>query len=400
MIRIALQILLHQNAKFFGLLAGISFSAFLMAMALAYLSGFLTRGYALIDENPTASIWVMDSAVTSTEQTSNLSYGHLKQVQSIDGVQTATPLGITHVTARYANGAFQELELIGVDDSALTGAPRLNQKQKPSELIIPNSLIIDDGGTTGKTQTPINQADEWPIDGPHLNAQTRPLRKGDTIKINDQQVRIVGRSKTIPRFPARPLGYCTFSTLLKLDPGKAKHLTYILVNPIEGLDPAKLAQKITAKTGLKALTRAEFIQSTVEWYLKNSEDVGDMTNAIIMALIVGVGASGILLYIFTLENMRNYATLEALGATFKKVQNMIWIQMSVTVLLGFMIGIGTSVLTGIILYSTGSDLAFRLLWFTPVLVLIALLAIGFIAVILSLWPLKNMDVTQVFSANR
>ncbi|WP_262982063.1 hypothetical protein [Hydrogenovibrio crunogenus] len=40
-----------------------------------------------------------------------------------------------------------------------------------------------------------------------------------------------------------------------------------------------------------------------------------------MAIIVGVGASGILLYIFTLENIRNYATLQALGANFRQIQS-------------------------------------------------------------------------------
>ncbi|QBZ84157.1 ABC transporter permease [Hydrogenovibrio crunogenus] len=74
--------------------------------------------------------------------------------------------------------------------------------------------------------------------------------------------------------------------------------------------------------------------------------------------------------------------------------------MAVIVLMGFLIGIGLSVLTGLVLYSIGSDVPFRLLWLEPFLVLFALLAIGFVAVMVSLWPLKNMDVTQVFSANR
>lgn len=400
MIRIALQILLHQNAKFFGLLAGISFSAFLMAMALAYLTGFLTRGYALIDENPTVPIWVMDPAVTSADQISNLNFGRLKQVQGIEGVRTAVPLGLAHVTARHANGAFQDLELVGVDDATLAGAPLMPNGKSAMALRIPNSVIIDDGGTTGKTQTPIARADQWPTNGPHLQANTRPLAKGDTIQINNQQVRIVGRSHSIPRFPARPLGFCSFSTLKQLDPGKAKYLSFILVNPVAGVRTDQLAQKISQQTGLKALPRAAFMTSTVQWYLENSEDVGDMTNAIIMALIVGIGASGILLYIFTLENIRNYATLAALGATYREIKRIIWVQMGVVVFLGFLIGMGLSVVTGMILYATGSDVPFRLLWIAPGLILFALLLIGFVAVLVSLWPLKNMDVNQVFSANR
>jgi len=60
------------RAKYTGLLFGITFTSFLVTFAASYLSGFMTRGFALIAENAQVDVWVMDPAVDSTEHLTNL----------------------------------------------------------------------------------------------------------------------------------------------------------------------------------------------------------------------------------------------------------------------------------------------------------------------------------------
>ena len=67
MLRVATKMLLGDRAKYVGLLFGITFTSFLVTFAVSYLCGFLTRGFALVAENPSAAVWVMDPAVESTE---------------------------------------------------------------------------------------------------------------------------------------------------------------------------------------------------------------------------------------------------------------------------------------------------------------------------------------------
>src|SRR5229473_1079912 len=73
MLRVALKMLIGDRAKYVGLLFGITFMSFLVTFAASYFCGFMTRGFALISENPAADVWVMDPAVNSTEHTTNLS---------------------------------------------------------------------------------------------------------------------------------------------------------------------------------------------------------------------------------------------------------------------------------------------------------------------------------------
>src|SRR6202011_4681246 len=94
MLRVAIKMLMGDRAKYGGLLFGIAFTSFLVTFAASYFCGFMTRGFALIAENPSADVWVMDPAVESAEQTMNLPDSALNRVRSIEGVLSAVPLGL------------------------------------------------------------------------------------------------------------------------------------------------------------------------------------------------------------------------------------------------------------------------------------------------------------------
>ena len=85
MFRIAVEMLMHDKTKYLGLFAGIGFTAFLVTFAMSFFAGFMTRGFALVSENPTASVWVMDRAVNSTEETINMSDASLGLVRGVQG---------------------------------------------------------------------------------------------------------------------------------------------------------------------------------------------------------------------------------------------------------------------------------------------------------------------------
>ena len=104
MLRVALKMLLGDRAKYVGLLFGIAFTSFLVTFAASYFCGFMTRGFALIAENPTADVWVMDPAVDSAEQTTNMPDSALERVRSVDGVLSAVPLALGTADARFPNG--------------------------------------------------------------------------------------------------------------------------------------------------------------------------------------------------------------------------------------------------------------------------------------------------------
>jgi putative ABC transport system permease protein len=176
MLRIAVKMLAGDRGKYAGLLFGIAFTSFLITFAASFFCGFMTRGFSLISDNPTADVWVMDPAVESVEQTANIPASALDRVRSVTGVQSAEPLALAVAEVRFPNGRFQSFQLIGVDDATLAGVPVL-RRGSPGDVSLraPDAVLIDSGGSVGKLDTPVLARDQWPHDGPRLEAPTRPL---------------------------------------------------------------------------------------------------------------------------------------------------------------------------------------------------------------------------------
>ena len=395
MFYVALKMLMGDQAKYVGLLIGIAFTAFLVTFAVSYFAGFLTRGFALVTENSTADVWVMDPAVNSAELTINMPDSALERVRSVDGARYAVPLSLGDVDVRFPNGRFQSFQVIGVDDATLSGAPMLNAGEPPLALREPDAVIVDPGGSSGKLETPLLESDKWPGDGPHLDVPTRELAAGDELLVNDHRIKVVGRTDTVPRFPPRPLIYTTYSNATRILPAEPNILTFVLATTQPGVSAEQLAQRIQQRTGLRARTSEEFKSDTVHWYLINSEDVGDMAAMLTLAMTVGFGVTGVMLYMFTYENLKQYAVLKAMGASRHLLLAMIFVQAGVCALLGTGIGVGLCAVIGEIVATAGYP--FRMMWFTPLFGIIGVLTVSLTAAAISARPVLKLEPGVVFA---
>ena len=394
MLHVAIKMLVGDRAKYAGLVFGITFTSFLVTFAASYFAGFMTRGFALVSVNPTVDVWVMDPAVRSVEKTTNMAASALDRVRSIEGVRSAVPMALGAAEVRFPNGQFQSFQVIGVDDATLAGLPPLKDGVSSGVLRTPDSVIVDPGGTNGKLETPRLAADQWPGGGPRLDVPTRSLTVGDELLVNDRHVTVVGRSEAVPRYPPRPLLYTTYSNASRVLLPERRRLTFALVSATSGVAPSDLAAQIEARTGFRARTSDEFKSDTVWWFLANSEDVGDVASMLILAMSVGFGVTGIMLYMFTTENLRQYAVFKAMGATSSMLLAMVLVQGGTCALLGTGLGLGLCALVG--QFASEVEYPFRMMWFTPLVGSAIVLLVSLVAAIISVRPVLKLDPGVVF----
>ena len=387
MIFLALKMLLGDRTKYAGLLFGVAFTSFLVTFAASYFGGMMTRSFALVAETP-ADVWIMDPAVVAVDQTTNLTDSALNRVRSVEGVRSAVPLVLATADARFPNGRFQSLQVIGVDDASLIGVPPMEDGVLATELRGPDSAVVDPGGTTGKLETPALTQDQWPWAGPRLNGPTRPLARGDELLINDARVVIVGRSNSLPRFPPRPLLYTTLSNAERILLPERRRVTFILATTAAGANPREVASRIEAATRLRARSSEDFKADTVRWMAANSEDVGDAITMLTIAMLVGFGVTGVMMFMFTTENLKHYAVLGAMGATTRQLLAAIIVQAGLAGLVGAGIGLGLCAAAGRIF--TTYDFPYRMLWFAPALSGAAVVLVSVAAAAISTRPLLKM----------
>jgi putative ABC transport system permease protein len=258
------------------------------------------------------------------------------------------------------------------------------------------AVVVDSGGTDGKLETPLLSADQWPYREPHLRVSTRELAVGDQLLVHDHRVVVRGRAEALPRYPPQPLIYTTLSSASRMLPPERHLLTFVLAKAAPGVAPEELASRIEARTGLKARSSDDFKADTVNWLLINSEDVGDMASMVSVAMLVGFGVTGVMLYMFTTDSLKQYAVLKAMGATSRLLLGMIFVQSGLCALLGTGLGLGLCAIVGQIAI-VEFDYPFRMMWFTPVFGSLTVVFVSIVAAVISARPVLKLEPGVVFA---
>lgn len=314
---IAYKLLVNDRSKFFALLLGITFAVFLMVQMTSLFSGILNRSSATVN-NIGASMWVMDPAVNNVSSSIPLPDYMLDAVRSIQGVRYAVPLFLGTGQGRLADGTFQAVNIIGLDDTSLFGRPELDQG-RIADVYGENGFIV------------VNDAEYGKLGRPGIGAQ---------FEINDHRATIVGIAKVSSNgLFGIPTLYTTYSRAIQYLPTSRFTTSYILVEPRDAGAVTRVKTEV-ARLGYLALTREEFNRRIANFY-KYQTGVG--TNLMLMTVIsfiVGLSISGQTFYTFILENLEKFGALKAIGAKSGELVMMILFQATFTSLTGYGIGVG------------------------------------------------------------
>lgn len=173
-------------------------------------------------------------------------------------------------------------------------------------------------------------------------------------------------------------------------------MSFVLVHPRPGVGVGDLARRIKDQTGMAALTREEFSWRTILYYLRYTGIPVNFGITIALAFIVGTVVAGQTFYIFTIENLRQFGALKAIGVTNARITGMILLQALVVGLTGFGIGMG---LTAAFFESTKDIIHLRnffLPWQVMVGVGVAVIVIVFLASLLSIRRVLVLEPAVVF----
>src|SRR6266516_5448084 len=317
----ALKMLTGDRAKYLGLIFTIAFCTFLLENQTSIFAGVLKRTGSQIADVTDAEIWVMDPKTEYFEQTKALKDTDLTRVRGVEGVQWAVRLFKGSPVARTGDGKFAVSICLGLDDGTLTGAPRKMLLGFWQRLREPDSVVIDKAGYV-------------------LLFPDEPLELGRTLEMNDHRVTIVGISDASAPFASLPVMHARYSEAVNFLGRERAQLSFIIARPAPGVSPKELTARIGARTALRARTTEEFMWDCVGYYLKHTGIPVNFGITIAVAIVVGTVVAGQTFYLFTVENLKQFGALKAMGVTNPRLMGMILLQAASVAALGFAIGTG------------------------------------------------------------
>jgi len=345
---IALKMLIGDRGKYLGIIMGLTFASLLITQQSSIFTGLMTRTYGAITDLSQPDIWVMDPKVQFIDDVKPLQDTELFRIRSVEGVEWAVPLYKGLLKTRLEDGNYQICNVFGLDDATLIGGPPHMLEGKLSDLRRQDAVIVNDVGARTRLAKPSKVPGGKP----------EPLKIGDTLEINDRRAVVVGICRVSRTFQSQPVIFTTYSRATTFAPKERKLLSFVLVKAKEGENLKKLAARIRERTDLAAYTAQEFKDLTYNYFVKNTGIPINFGIAVGLGFVIGTAIAGQTFYNFTLENIRYFGTLKAMGATNGILLRMILLQALVVGALGYGLGVGGASLFGYLL--GGTELAFRL----------------------------------------
>jgi len=316
-LRIAYKLLANDRAKFTALIVGITFAVFLMVQMTSMFSGVLNRSSSTV-YNIGATVWVMDPAVQTVANSIPMPDTVLDEVRSMPGVKFAVPIYSGGGLVKMADGTYQAVTIMGLDDTTLFGRPAMIAGQI-DDIFAENGFIAVKDSEYSKLGSP---------------------KVGAELEINDHRARIVGLAHVATNgLFGVPSLYTTYSRALQYLPNARFTTSYILVEPASPADIPAIRDRVRA-IGYTALARDDFVSQISDFY-KYKTGIG--TNLLMMtaiSFIVGLSISGQTFYTFILENLEKFGALKAIGMKSRELVAMILFQAGFVALTGYGLGCG------------------------------------------------------------
>ena len=316
---LARKLLLHDRLRFAVAIAGVSVSVMLVLVQVGLYFGFMNTASSIIDASH-ADLWVGKEGNESFEFASPFDERAYYKVASVAGVERAERVLMNFAQFKVADGGDLGVQIVGIETTA-GHAP----------LLAPWHVVAGDARRLHEAGAIVVDRSEYP--------KLEIDRVGHTTEITGVRAEVVALTEGIRSFTTSPIVFTDIRTARSFMPGLGDEaITYVLVKIAPGESVAAVKQRIDALPHLAAYTTSEMSRRTrAYWSSRTGVGAGFFTTAV-LGVIVGFVVVGQILYSGTLQYIREYGTLKAMGARNSMVVRVILSQAMISAAIGFVVG--------------------------------------------------------------
>ncbi len=364
--------LLHDRVRLVVTLTGIVFALVLIAVQFGMFLGFLDTSANVVEHN-SADLWISAPGIPHVNGGSPINESKRWKALQVPGVDRTANFTVFFVNWKLPNGAFESCQITGFDLDAGMGGPWNLVAGSVEDLRGEDTVIIDE----------------------LYKRKLGVERLGDTLEINGKRARIVGFTRGIRSFTTAPYVFTSFKNAQTYMRLRENETIFILVRATPGADLAAVKAGLTrAVPGVEVFTRAEMLARTQNYWVFGTGAGTTTLMGAMLGLLVGIVVVAQTIYAATIDHLKEFGTLKAMGATNGQIYQVIILQSVLAAVMGYALGI--SIALAVVQVTTSTDLLIKLPWQVALGIFGLTLFMCMSASLLSIRKATTIDPAMVF----
>jgi putative ABC transport system permease protein len=375
--------LFHDKIRLAVTLTGITFAVVLVVVELGLFLGFSTTTSSLIDRSG-ADLWIASKRVPYIEQGAPFSERKLYQVRATPGVASAEKYIARFAGWKRPDGGHESVQIVGVNFDQ-TDAVRAGHSGK---------LMGGPWNITAGTVADLNTPDAVLVDDLYWK-KLGITHVGEVFEINGYRARVVGTTHGIRSFTTSPYIFTTFKNAQDFTNLNEDQTVFILVRALPGANIPQLQSDLQHRLrDVDVLTTKRFSDMTRSYWMFTTGAGVAVLLAALLGLVVGIVVVTQTIYATTMDHLREYGTLKAIGAPNSYVYRVILQQAGMSAFMGYALGITVSIF--VVRGAEHGGAAILLPWQMAVFIFGLTVLMCGIAAVVSINKVTHLDPALVF----
>ena len=364
--------LFHDKVRLTVTLTGIVFAVVLIVVELGLFVGFTRTTSSLIDHSG-ADLWVTSRHVPYVELGVPFSERKLYQVRAVPGVEDAEKIIVRWTDWKRPDGRQESVQIVGLNPDADVIRPWNLVAGSVEDLKRPDAVIMDE----------------------IYREKLGVTKLGELFEIRGHRARVVGFTHGIRSFTTSPYVFTTFKNAQDYAGIADDQTIFILVKVAPGADVAQVRQAIRDHVrDVEVFKSAEFSRMTQFYWMFTTGAGVAVLLAAALGLIVGFVVVAQTIYATTMDHLREYGTLKAMGAANSYVYRVIVKQAAMSAVMGYVLGMIVSVF--VVHVSQEGGAAILLPWSMAIGMFFLTLVMCVGAAMVSISKITRLDPAMVF----
>jgi putative ABC transport system permease protein len=364
--------LLHDKVRLAVTLTGIVFAVVLIVVEMGLFVGFTVTTSSIIDKS-NVDFWIVSKHTPYIEQGAAFSERKLYQVLATPGVANADKYVVRFAQWKTPTGAEESVQAVGFNPYTGIGGPWNVVEGNVEDLKTPDAVMVDE----------------------LYKKKLGVTRVGELFEINGRRAKVVGFTRGIRAFTTTPYVFTGFKNAQGYTNLREDQTYFILVRAAPGTDKKALQHALELRLrDVDVLPTAKFSSMTrIYWMFTTGAGVAVLIAAL-LGLVVGVVVVAQTIYATTMDHIREYGTLKAMGAPNSYIYRVIITQAGIAAAAGYVLAMLVSFF--VVRASQTGGAAILLPWPMAVGIFFLTLLMCTTAAVVSINKVTSIDPAMVF----